>query len=60
MHDPGEWRPDMRFIGTVEMRGCRPVLVDENGHEVAMLNPAIDELVRRIAQRENRENRESN
>ncbi len=48
------------YLGEIQMRGCRPVLV-KDGKEVPVDdNPAARELMRRVAQRMNREKREAN
>lgn len=49
-----------RYIGEVQMRGCRPVIIDKDGNEIEPESEAVAELVRRTAQRMNRENREAN
>jgi hypothetical protein len=48
------------YLGEIQMRGCRPVLV-KDGREVPVDDiPAAVELMRRVAQRVNREKRETN
>lgn len=62
MNDPNDFapRPSGRYIGEMQMRGCRPVIIGPEGHEIEPECELIAELVRKMAKRINRENREAN
>ena len=53
-------RPSGVYLGEIQMRGCRPVLIGPDGKRVTEIDPAVAELLRRVAYGNNQENREAN